>query len=94
MGERVLTVKEGGGGAGLALVAAGPLAGVAVPVAAHAGELVAVEVGSRWAGRVPRHTAQQGVGVQHEAPLALAALIRLRAGAADARLVALCTGTA
>lgn len=87
----MLTVKEGGGGAGLALVAAWALAGVAVPVAAHAGEAVVVEVGPGRAARVARHAAQQRVGVQHEAPLALGALVRLWAGAADARLVALCT---
>lgn len=88
----MLTVKEGGGGAGLALIAAWALAGVAVPVAAHAGEAVVVEVGPGRAARVARHAAQQRVGVQHEAPLALGALVRLWAGAADARLVALCTG--
>lgn len=90
--ENVLTVEEGGGGAGLALIAAWALAGVAVPVAAHAGEAVVVEVGPRRAARVARHAAQQRVGVQHEAPLALGALVRLWAGAAHAGLVALCTG--
>lgn len=54
----MLTVKECGGGTGLALVTARPLAGVTVPVAADAGELVVMEVGPRWAACVARHTAQ------------------------------------
>lgn len=62
-----------------------------MPVAVRAGEAVVVEVGPRRAVRVTRHSAQQRVGVQHKAYLALGALVRLRARAADARLVALCT---
>lgn len=61
-------------------------------VAAHAGEAVVVEVSPRRAVRLARHSAQQRVGVQHEAPLALGALVCLRAGAEDTRLVALCKG--
>lgn len=78
MGRR-LTAQEGGGSAGQTLVAARPVAGVAVAVAAHAGEAVVVEVGPRRTVRVTRHSAQQRVGVQHQAPLALGALVRLRA---------------
>lgn len=85
-------MEEGWDGAGQTLVAAWPLAGVAVAVAAHAGEAVVVQVRPRRAVRVARHSAQQRVGVQHEAPLALGALVCLWAGAADARLVTLCTG--
>lgn len=61
-------------------------------VAAHAGEAVVVEVSPRRAVRLASHSAQHRVGVQHEAPLALGALVGLRAGAEDARLVALCAG--
>lgn len=90
--EGSLTAEEGGGGAGQTLVTAWTLAGVAEAVAAHAGEAVVVEVGPRRAVGVTRHPAQQRVGVQHQARPALGALVRLWAGAADARLVALCTG--
>lgn len=87
----MLTVKECGGGTGLALVAARPFARVTVPVAAHAGELVVMEVGPRWTVGVTRHTAQKCVGIQHQALLALGALVCLRARAAHTGLMALCT---
>lgn len=51
-------MKVLGDSAGLACVAARALARVTVPVAAHAGELVIVQVGPRWAVCVACHSTQ------------------------------------
>lgn len=58
-------------------------------MAGHAGELVIVQVGSGWARRVTGHATQQGVWVQHQAPLTLGTLVGLGPGAARTCLVAL-----
>lgn len=87
----MLTLKVFGEGTGLAFVVARPLTRVTVPVATHAGELVVVEIGPRWAVCVARHATQQCVWIQHEGFLALGALVGIRAEAAEACLVTLCT---
>ena len=85
----MLTVEELRRCTRQALVLAGPAAGVALAVAGHAGELVVVQVGSGRALGVTGHATQQGVWVQHQAPLTLGTLVGLRPGAPRTCLVAL-----
>ena len=89
--EKSLTMKVFGDGTGLAFIVCRPLTRVTVPVATHAGELVVVQVGPRWAVRVTGHATQQCVWIQHQSLLALRALVCVWAGAAHTSLVALCT---
>lgn len=91
IGGEMLTMKVFRDGTGQAFIIARPLTRVTVPVATHAGKLVAVQVGPQWAVSVTCHATQQCVWIQHKTLLALGALVCIWAGAAHTSLVTLCT---